>query len=152
MNSQVILSAFKPEDQAEVRALILAGLGERWGRLDPTKNPDLDNIASSYATATFLVARVNDQVVGSGALVPRSAETAEIVRMSVAAARRQHGIGGQILRQLLRHAQAAGYRQVILETTATWQDAVRFYQKAGFCITRFQDGNAYFSIDLARFS
>jgi GNAT superfamily N-acetyltransferase len=148
VDTRVILSTFEPGDREEVRTLILAGLGERWGVLDPAKNPDLDDIATSYAAAYFLVARVDGHVVGTGALVPRTAGTAEIVRMSVAAGLRKQGIGGQILRQLLQVAQEAGYHKVILETTATWHDAIRFYQKAGFCITHLQDGDIYFSFDL----
>jgi GNAT superfamily N-acetyltransferase len=150
VNTQVLLNPFRPEDQEAVRTLILAGLGERWGYLDPTKNADLNDIASSYAAAYFLVAQVDGQIAGTGALVPRSAGTAEIVRMSVASGLRKQGIGGQILRQLLQYAQAAGYHKVILETTATWQDAIHFYQNAGFCITHLQDGDVYFSLDLAQ--
>jgi GNAT superfamily N-acetyltransferase len=147
---RVSLRNFEPGDQAEVQALILAGLGEHWGQLDPTKNSDLNDIASSYAAGYFLVAWVDGQIVGTGALVPRSAGTAEIVRMSVAAGLRKQGIGGQILCQLLRYAQEAGYHKVILETTATWHDAIRFYQKAGFAITHLQDGDVHFSFDLTK--
>ena len=128
--------------------MILSGLVEHWGFLDETKNPDLEDIAVSYAGATFLVGRLGDRIVGSGALVPRSRETAEIVRMSVAKEMRQQGIGRQILGALLEQARAQGFQRVILETTATWSEVVAFYLRCGFHITHTQDGDVYFMMEI----
>ena len=139
---------FQPEDQAEVKRLILAGLTEHWGQLDPTKNPDLNDIGATYAQATFLVAWWHGTIVGTGALLPRSAHSAEIVRMSVAAHMRRHGIGRRLLQHLVAHAKARGYRQIILETMATWHDVIAFYQQQGFQITHYRDGDVYFVLDL----
>ena len=139
---------FRPEDQAEVQRLILAGLTGHWGQLDPTKNPDLNDIGATYAHATFLVAWWHGTIVGMGAVLPRSAHIAEIVRMSVAAHMRRHGIGRRLLQHLLAHANARGYRHIILETTATWHDVIAFYQQHGFQITHYRDGDVYFVLDL----
>ena len=79
--------------------MILAGLVEHWGFLDATKNPDLEDIAASYAGATFLVARLGDDIVGTGALVPHQDGTAEIVRMSVAQELRRRGLAGASCRR-----------------------------------------------------
>ncbi len=38
------------------KKLILAGLAEHWGELDLSKNPDLDDITSTYASGAFFVA------------------------------------------------------------------------------------------------
>ena len=46
------ISEFKPSDQAAVRRLILDGLAERWGVLDESLNPDLNDIAAAYAGIT----------------------------------------------------------------------------------------------------
>ncbi len=97
---------FRPENQAEVKHLILAGLTDHWGQLDPTKNSDLNDIGATYAHATFLVAWLHGTIVGTGALMPRSAHSAEIVRMSVAAQMRRHGIGRRLLQHLVAHAKA----------------------------------------------
>ena len=52
-------------DQEAAQRLILAGLVEHWGTLDPTKNPDLDDIQRSYVSRghTFLVACQGQQLV-----------------------------------------------------------------------------------------
>jgi ribosomal protein S18 acetylase RimI-like enzyme len=146
--ASIIIKPFQPNDQQAARALILAGLTAHWSRLDPDKNPDLDDIASSYANATFLVAYRGDELVGTGALVPLSPTTAEIKRMSVTAKYQRQGIGRLLLDHLINLARADGYHHIQLETTATWQQAISFYQKAGFVLTHFADGDAYFKLDL----
>jgi putative acetyltransferase len=148
--NQVQILPFKPEDQVAVKDLILAGLGDHWGRIDLTKNPDLDDIATYYAGATFLVAWLHGQIIGTGALVPRRNEVAEIVRMSVHKSYRRAGIGGLILQYLVEQAKASRFKNIILETTATWQEVIAFYLKHGFQITHFKDGDVYFTLALDR--
>ena len=138
------LRPFRPEDQRAVKSLILAGLKEHWGTLDPSLNPDLDDIATSYKDAVFLVACEGDRIIGSGVLKPRDSDAGEIVRMSVAAGCRRRGIGRRILDALIAAARERGYARIILETTQTWAGAIAFYQAAGFEITHHQDGNVYF--------
>ena len=66
------LGELTPANQTAVRALILAGLEERWGWLDPTMNPDLDDMISTYRDAQTVVAHVDGVVVGTGTLKPVS--------------------------------------------------------------------------------
>jgi GNAT superfamily N-acetyltransferase len=68
--------------------------------------------------------------------------------MSVAADMRRRGIGRMILAQLVERARAGGFRRLILETTATWEDAVAFYRRCGFVVTHHQAGDVYFALDL----
>ncbi len=142
--AEISIEPFRPEDQAEVKALVLAGLVDHWGVLDPTLNPDLNDIVASYARATFLVARRAGRVVACGALVPRGEGLGEVVRMSVARAERRRGLGRQVLERLLEEARAAGLRRVVLETTETWSEVIAFYLQAGFRITHHAGGDAYF--------
>lgn len=146
--SSLTILPFQPEDQVEVKRLILSGLGEHWGKIDPNKNPDLDEISTNYTGAAFLVARWKNRIVGTGALVPRPDEKAEVVRMSVAVDMRRKRIGRIILDQLVLRARTAGFRQLILETTVTWQEVIEFYLRYGFHITHYQDGDVYFALTL----
>jgi hypothetical protein len=82
--SPLVVVPFSPDHQTQARQLIVSGLGERWGTLDDTRNPDLDDLAASFASGAFLVAVRAGTVVGTGGLLPRGPETVEIVRMSVA--------------------------------------------------------------------
>ena len=146
--SAITILPFQPENQIEVKTLILAGLAEHWGVLDPSKNPDLNDIGSSYKDAIFLLAWQQARIIGTGALVPRSNQTAEIVRMSIAADMRRQGIASRILQELCQQAKTAGYERIVLETTETWDDAIGFYQHSGFKITHYLDGDVYFALDL----
>ena len=149
MNIPISLVPFHPFDQPAVKSLILAGLVDHWGQLDPTLNPDLNDIAVTYKGAYFLVAKQDGQVVGCGALVPHDANTAEIKRMSVAASLRRQGLGRRILASLCEEARARGFRRIILETTETWDEVIAFYLSFGFQVTHHQDGDVYFKLDLS---
>ncbi len=136
----ISIKPFESRDQEPVRRLILAGLAEHWGEIDPGLNPDLDDIAASYEDATFLVAWLDGRIVGSGALVPKSDEAAEIVRMSVVSELRGRGIGKSMLNRLCREAAEAGFRRLVLETTSTWDDVIEFYKRFGFRVTHTREG------------
>jgi len=147
----VEIRPFHLDDQKPARDLILAGLEEYWGKLDENKNPDLNNIADSYRDGIFLVACLQGKIVSTGALLPRSAGTAEIVRMSVARHLRRQGIGRKMLEELCCRIFQRGFRQVILETTATWKNVIAFYQAFGFQISHYADGDVYFVLDLRKY-
>ena len=150
--SAIDILPFQPQDQKAAQALILAGLVEHWGFLDETKNPDLVDIAASYRDGVFLVAWLDGQIVGTGASLPRADQTVEVVRMSVTSQLRRRGVGRQILDELCRQAQQAGYQRVILETTTTWHEVIAFYTQFGFQITHYTEGDVYFTLDLEEWS
>lgn len=146
----VEITPFQPADQDAVKQLVLDGLVDHWGFLDPTKNPDLNEIAKTYRKAQFLVARHDGEIIGCGALFPRSAQHAEIVRMSVKKAWRGQHIGKMILTALMDAARERGIMHLILETTETWTEVVAFYQRNGFEITHYLDGDVYLERYLTR--
>ena len=149
---RISIKLFKNEDQDAVRKLILDGLAEHWGEIDPALNPDLNDIGASYNDGTFLVAWLDGEVIGSGAWIPRSNQIVEIVRMSVGPEFRRRGIGRRILERLCEQARDAGYKRIVLETTSAWTDSIEFYKRSGFRITRRQrgpfGGEVHFALDL----
>ncbi len=140
----IFLRPFQPQDQQPARELILEGLVEHWGFLDPTLNPDLNDIAHTYANGLFLTAWQGMTLVGTGAFLPVDGQTVQIVRMSVRKSHRRLGLGKRILEALLQEAARRGYRRAILETTATWTEVIAFYLQCGFAITHYADGDVYF--------
>jgi GNAT superfamily N-acetyltransferase len=147
-SAEVNIRPFRAEDQAACKTLILAGLEEHWGVLDPTLNPDLNDLAAAFCTGCFLTAWMGSELVGTGGFLPVGEGCVQIVRMSVRRERRRAGTARRILSALLRDARARGIRRVVLETTDTWQDAVGFYLANGFRITHHQDGDVYFELEL----
>jgi putative acetyltransferase len=144
----ITITHFSSSDQDEAKALILAGMQEHWGEIDPALNLDLNDIAASYSDGVFLVARLDHQLVGTGAYKPVTPGTVQIVRMSVMKACRRVGIARSILNELVSQARSGGMNKVILETTADWQDAIAFYLSCGFVRTEIKDGDQYFEYDL----
>jgi ribosomal protein S18 acetylase RimI-like enzyme len=146
------IEPFTTADQDAARALILAGMADHWGEVDASLNPDLDDIGATYADAVFLVAKIEGRAVATGAVLTRSPDEAEIVRMAVAADLRRRGIGQQMLTRLCAQARARGMRRVVLETTARWEEVVAFYRANGFRVTHQEDGtygtDTWFALDL----
>ena len=144
----IVVRPIEPKDVATARAVILNGMRERWGYLDPSKNPDLNDLLAAYAGSTFIVAERDGEIVGTGALVARGRDEAQVVRMSVAQSHRRMGVGSAVLAVLLETAQGCGCRRVILETAANWTDAREFYEHHGFQLSHYADGDAYFFLNL----
>lgn len=147
--SDLSIQQFTPADQPAAKALILQGLEEHWGALDLSLNPDLNDIAASYATGVFLCAWLDGELAGTGAIVPEGEGVMRVVRMSVQKERRRMGIASQILIALLSEARRRNGHTVVLETTETWDDAIGFYLRHGFRIIEHRDGDAHFELQLA---
>jgi GNAT superfamily N-acetyltransferase len=143
----------RPDLNDAVRALIVSGLAEHWGTADPALNRDLDDLTSAYASGKTLVACDRGLVVGTGTVVRRDDRSGELVRMSVAPSHRRSGVGRRLVEDLVAVARGWGMSRVVLETTADWTEVVRFYQRCGFAITHFVDGDfgrdAWFEMRLA---
>jgi putative acetyltransferase len=144
---------FEAADQEVVRLLILEGLGEHWGSIDLSLNQDLNDIAASFAEGRTLVAQSEDgTIVGTGTILPRQGNGAEIVRMSVAREARRFGVGQQLTSALLDVARSWNCEQVIVETASHWTEVVAFYLRCGFRITHEVDGefcrDTYFELNL----
>lgn len=145
---EIRIEPFSEEWQVSARALILEGMKEHWGTLDPTQNPDLSDIAGHYADGVFLIALSGEELIGTAALVPEGEGVMRIVRMSVARNLRRKGIASSILNALLERARECGCHRVVCETTDTWEDAIGFYRKHGFEITGRQNGEVHFARDI----
>ena len=146
MNSQVsiVIAQAKPAEFSLVRALIVQGLAERWKPYEPTFNPDLEDFTTFYGDSVVLVARIEDQIVACGVVMKERDGVGRIVRMSVSKEHRRLGLGSRLLAALLQAGNELGYRQFVLETTATWESAVAFYQSHGFSRTKLENGDQHF--------
>lgn len=141
---------FDPGDQDEVRALVLSGLADHWGELDPTLNPDLNDIAGWYGPrgGYTIVLEVDGVIAGTATMYEKAASTAELVRMSVSREHRGQGIGKRLVRALADEARRRGYAALECETTDTWDDAIGLYTASGFAIIDRRDGDVFFRLDL----
>ncbi len=143
----MLIRPFEPQDQTAARRLILAGLGEHFGWIDETCNPDLDDITANYVEPghTFVVAEIGGELVGTGGLIAEREDVGRIVRMSVDRAHRRAGIGRALVAHLLNAARQRGFAQVMVSTSPDWQDAVGLYEHCGFIEYRRNDVSVYLS-------
>ena len=134
---QITIRPFTADDQDAAKRLINEGLGERFGFVDESFNPDLDDIATHYVAHghTFVVAERNGELVGTGCLIVTAdgaGKTGQMVRVSVRRDQRGQGVGRALVEHLLGVARASGMRCVWMETNATWESAIRLYEGCGF--------------------
>ena len=147
----VTIRPFAPADQEPVRRLILSGLGEHFGFVDEARNPDLDDIATSYLAAghAFVVAELAGELIGTGALIEEAPGVGRLVRMSVSPAHRRRGVGRALVAHLIDLARCRGYRRLVLETNDDWDDAVRLYLSCGFVESDRAAAEIHLVLDLA---
>jgi putative acetyltransferase len=79
-----------------------------------------------------LIALIEGEPAGCGAVRFLEPGVAELKRMYVAERFRRRGIGAAILRALEREALALGYSRVRFETGTLQPEAIAFYEDAGY--------------------
>ncbi len=91
--------------------------------------PAEEELDDEDATATHVIARHNELVVGTGRLLIRAEGTCQIGRMAVDQPWRRQGVGGQLLLYLEQEARSQGMSQVMLHA----QEYVKgFYAAHGY--------------------
>lgn len=125
---------FAAADQEDARELILAGLRDHFGTLDPAMNHDLDTIQQHYVAGghTVLVAAGDNELIGTGALLITAPGVGRIVRMSVRHDWRRQRVGRTILDALVAAAATQGMPYLLVETNHDWMDAIGLYRHYGF--------------------
>lgn len=125
---------FRQSDEVAARELVLAGLGERFGFVDASLNPDLHTIEAHYPAQghVFLVAESEAGLIGTTGLVFEARARARIVRVSVSRSARRQGVARSLLALGTERAVERGFVEVRVATQPEWEDAVAFYRTEGF--------------------
>ena len=126
----------EPAGSADARWCIGQYFDELGRRFDTGFDPAL-SIPAAEADMTpphgvLLVARLRGRPVGCGALKLHPDEPTELKRMWVDPSTRGLGLGRRLLRELERHAAAAGATTIRLETNASLIEAIALYRSAGY--------------------
>ncbi|WP_028782405.1 GNAT family N-acetyltransferase [Thalassobacillus devorans] len=132
--------------EEEAKQLILDGLAERFGYLDHSLNPDLDDIMTHYNKkgSVFLIAIVNKDLVATGAITKENDQLGRVERMSVKRNYRRKGVGKLMLQSLEWYAKTLGYNRLVLETNKGWTSALNFYSNHGFTVYRNDTRRSHF--------
>lgn len=92
----------------------------------------LDAEEVSDGRGAFIVAYIDGEPIGCGAVRRIESDTAEIKRMYVAPGARGCGVGRQILAELEAEARRLGVTRLVLETGPRQPEAIAIYRRAGF--------------------
>jgi DNA-binding MarR family transcriptional regulator/N-acetylglutamate synthase-like GNAT family acetyltransferase len=110
-----------------------AELNERFETgFDPSRGISADADELVEPRGLLLVARLQGEPVGCGALKLHGDEPAEIKRMWVARSARGLGLGRRLLADLERHASDRGAPAARLETNRSLTEAIALYRSAGY--------------------
>ncbi len=122
MEGELNIRSFEAGDQEQARWLILEGLGEHFGSIDETLNPDLDDILHNYIRAghVFVVGCMGQDIVGTGALINRGEGISELVRISTRKDSRRRSVGQVIITSLVNLVRLR------------WHDVITFYKRLDF--------------------
>ncbi len=131
-NDNLIVSAESPHSKEclDLLTLLRTELSEKYP--DELRGMPLIPEELGIAGAAFLVARLDGQPLGCGAIRPLTPGVAEVKRMFVVHEARGQGVGRAILENLEIFAKNFGYRSVRLETGLKQPEAISLYQSAGY--------------------
>jgi ribosomal protein S18 acetylase RimI-like enzyme len=131
MEQILFLKKTNPDDNSIVSILnqLSQNLLERFGSDGKNSFTDWENNNSKYV---FVIAELNSEIVGCGAIRPVSEYVGEVKRMY--SKYQGKNIGKTILTFLEAAAIETGYSELILETRIKNEIACGFYQKAGYNI------------------
>jgi amino-acid N-acetyltransferase len=116
----------RPAAEADVQAI--ADVVNQHARLGQLLPRGADNIRDSLAN--WLVAEVDDTIVGIGSLLAMSPTLVEIRSLAVLPAYRKLGVGALLVRELVERARERGIPTVFALTRA-----VPFFERQGFVVT-----------------
>lgn len=133
--SQISISAADPREPA-ARSCLLAYFRELADRFEAGFDPGLSNPAEDeemmLPAGLFLLASLQGEPVGCGALKFHPDAPAEIKRMWVSPAARGLGLGRRLLAELEARAAGQGAAVVRLETNRTLAEAISLYRSSGY--------------------
>jgi ribosomal protein S18 acetylase RimI-like enzyme len=89
-----------------------------------------------------------DDVLGTCAVLPHSADVHEIAKMAVAAEARGRGFGDLLMDACVAFSRKAGVREIVIVSNTRLQPAIRLYQKHGFVRVPFEDDGRYARADI----
>jgi putative acetyltransferase len=123
-------------------AELVAELSRRYAGQEHDEEGSFKPADVTVPRSAFVVARLDGEPVGCGALRPMTAEVAEIKRMYVHESARCLGVGRAIVAELERLAGEFGYGTLKLETGIRQPEAIALYTGRGFLpIPRYGEYN-----------
>jgi putative acetyltransferase len=92
-------------------------------------NPEMEILATG---GCIFLAKIGDEIVGTGALIQESPGEYELAKMAVSTAFQGKGISKLLLEKCLSEATCKGATKVFLQSNSQLSTAISLYEKYGF--------------------
>jgi GNAT superfamily N-acetyltransferase len=122
----------RPYEDADAQALVAQVQQEYVVRYGGPDRAAVDPAEFAPPGGIFLVGLLDAVPVAMGGWRRLDRERAEIKRMYVAQSARRQGLARRILAELENRAQAAGLRELVLNTGREQPEAIELYESAGY--------------------
>ena len=108
----------------------LEGRYDGSAEVDVTRMPELHNVTGD--DTQFVIAWLDGEAVGCGAIRPIDAQATEVKRMYIRPFARGKGISRKILAKLESLAATGGFSHTRLETGLNQPEAIKLYETSGY--------------------
>ena len=148
--NQIAIVPYRDEFASSFEALNLEWL-ERFGLLE---DGDLYYLRDPRGTildrgGAILCALMNNEVVGTVAVIPQSGTVFELAKLAVAESARGQGLGRRLTEAAIEFARSAGAGSIVLSSNHQLREAIRLYESLGFVHSaRAEDSVAYATADV----
>ncbi|MFZ5833070.1 MAG: GNAT family N-acetyltransferase [Planctomycetota bacterium] len=123
-------------DRGAIIGVVYTVLAEYGLQPDPAETDrDLGDLPCGYLARGGMfrvLVTEGGEVVGCGGLYPWDDDEAEIRKMYFLPFARGHGLGRQLLRELIEEARRKRFKWVVLETASVLHEAIALYTNHGF--------------------
>ncbi len=127
-------------DSEDARCCLAQYFAELNQRFDNGFDPATGASAGAEASGQFVVARIDGDAIGCGALRQLEAGVGEVKRVWVSASARGQGVAGRIMQKLEAIARESGFHTLRLDTNKALTEAHALYRKLGYHeIARYND-------------
>jgi DNA-binding MarR family transcriptional regulator len=136
ITSSLVQTAIIDPEHPDAKRCLRAYVAELHRRSDAPFDPHNGSTAEPHEVrppaGAFVVAYLNGEAIGCGAVKHRPGGPSDIKRMWVAESARGLGIGRRLLRELEQLIRDSGARVAQLETNAALVEAITMYRSAGY--------------------
>ncbi len=131
----MIIRPWKVSDSSQIVELVQTILKQEFPQ-DQQAYPveDLQNLEKSYSGTgdSFLVAEAEGRIIGTCGVKADGDQTAILRRFFVDPSQRGQGVGRGLLDQALAFCRKKKFKEVVIRTAASMEQAIRVCRKAGF--------------------